>query len=154
MLKKIGITGLLLLFCVSFAAGAVSEERTDESYAAHFDEYLIKTAKDSGKDPATVYNGTITQGETDWHGKLIDTNITALYVTLDWGDSSDSLRLGVYTPDCQCLGRFYDSSDGQTDGRISLLIADPRGIDMGTWYFEIYGYQVTGTCDYCLTISG
>jgi len=47
---------------------------------------------------------------------------------LNWGDSTDSLRLKAYTPSGALLGTYYDSADGTTDGRIHLYIQNPDGI--------------------------
>ncbi|WP_230629008.1 hypothetical protein [Methanosarcina barkeri] len=45
----------------------------------------------------TVYD-TISQGETNIHGKNIGSGLTLLVVDLNWEDSTDSLRLKIYTP--------------------------------------------------------
>ncbi|MCQ1534181.1 hypothetical protein FTO70_00400 [Methanosarcina sp. KYL-1] len=97
----------------------------------------------------TVYD-TISQGETNLHGKNIGSGLTVLVVDLNWGDSTDSLRLKVYTPDGSVLGPYYDNADGTIDGRICLNIQDPNGIETGTWKYEVYGYRVTGTEDYTI----
>lgn len=150
MLIKIGIVGLLLLLCVSFATGAVIEEKSDENYKVHFGDYIIKPAKDSGESTGAKYvYDTITQGETNWHTKEVDSHITVLNVDLNWGDPTDSLRLKVYDPDWQCLGEFFDVDDGYPDnGRINIDIENPNGVAGGTWHYEVYGYDVEGVEDY------
>ena len=69
----------------------------------------------------TVYD-TISQGETNFHEKSVSSGLTLLVVDLNWGDSTDSLRLKVYTPSGALLGTYDDSVDGTTDGRIYLYI--------------------------------
>ncbi len=117
------------------------------------ESYIVKKAKDAGKDSVNgdigiqrVYD-TITQGETNWHTREI-TGGNLMTVDLNWGDTSDSLRLTIYTADGYKLGPYYDNSDGATDGRIYLDIYNPNGLGVGTWYFEVYGYSVQGTEDY------
>ena len=87
-------------------------------------------------------------GETNWHSKIVSTNINTLNVDLDWGDTTDSLRLKIYTPDGYVLGPYFDDDDGATDGEIDLDIYNPSGIAKGTWSYEVYGYSVVGTEDY------
>ena len=54
--------------------------------------------------------------------KSVSSGLTLLVIDLNWGDSTDSLRLKVYTPSGALLGTYYDNADGQTDGRIYLYI--------------------------------
>jgi len=91
---------------------------------------------------------TITQGETNWHSKIVSTNINTLNVDLNWGDPTDSLRLKIYTPDGYVLGPYFDDDDDTTDGEIDLDIYNPNGITEGTWRYEVYGHSVVGTEDY------
>jgi hypothetical protein len=102
--------------------------------------------------PAPKATGTITQGETDWYSTYVAPGTTELIVDLNWGDTSDSLRLVIYAPDAT-LGPYYDSYDGTTNGRIALSISDSGGLYPGTWWFEVYGYNVTGTEDYTILTS-
>lgn len=149
MLRKLGIVALILLCCVSFASAAVNEEKGDAEIIGHFGEYTITPAEDLGGDIVLRYvYETITQGETNWHTKIVDTDITVLNVDLNWGDRTDSLRLKVYTPDWQYLGMYFDNADSIIDGRISIDIENPNGIAKGTWHYEVYGYDVEGTEDY------
>ena len=151
MLRKLGISALLLMFCISFASGAAAEEKTDAFYTGDLEGYTIMPAKNSGGDSGQKYiYDTIMQGETNWHTKNVNSYVTVLNVDLNWGDSSDSLRLGIYTPDWQYLGEFYDSADGKVNGRINIDISNPAGIAQGTWHYEVYGYSVFETEDYYL----
>lgn len=97
----------------------------------------------------TVYD-TISQGEINLHGKNVGSGLTLLAVDLNWGDSTDSLRLKIYTPSGSVLGSYYDNADGAVDGRIRLNIQNSNGIETGTWKYEVYGYRVTGTEDYTI----
>jgi len=149
MLKKMGIVALLLLCCVSFASAAVNEEKGDADVIAHFGEYTITTAKDFGGDIIIRYvYDTITQSETNWHTKNVDSSITVLHVDLNWGDRTDSLRLKIYSPDWQYPGTYFDDADRTINGRISIDIENPNVIAKGTWHYEVYGYEVEGTEDY------
>lgn len=97
----------------------------------------------------TVYD-TISQGEINLHGKNVGSGLTLLAVDLNWGDSTDSLRLKIYTPSGSVLGSYYDNADEAVDGRIRLNIQNSNGTETGTWKYEVYGYRVTGTEDYTI----
>ncbi len=150
---KVLIIGLLIfLLCASGASATMST--TDEEFELISAEdlgYTIIPAKSSDNEVAvrTVYD-TITQGEVNWHGKTVSTYIQSLNVDLNWGDSSNSLRLSIYDPSNHCIGTFYDSDDGKTDGRINLYIRNSSGIEQGTWRYMVYGYSVSETEDYSI----
>jgi hypothetical protein len=148
MLKKIGIATILLLFSAILALAAVSEEQMN---IAKTDGYTVEPANGPGEDPGIdrVY-ATITQGKTNWHTKEVSTFITTLNVDLDWGNSGNSLRLTIYSPDGYVFGPYFDNADGVINGRINLNINNPNGIAKGTWYYEVYGYSVSGTEDYSI----
>ncbi len=76
--------------------------------------------------------------------------ITSLNVDLNWGNSGNSLRLKIYSPDGYTFGPYYDSFDGVNDGRINLNIINNNGIAQWTWYYEVYGNSVTGTQAYSI----
>ncbi|ATU08382.1 peptidase domain-containing protein [Methanohalophilus portucalensis] len=137
-MRKIGLLLMMLMLSVSFAGATISQDG----------EYTIVPVKsDSNITPRWV-SDTITQGETNWHGKSVSSYTTSLHIDLNWGDTSDSLRLKVYNPSNQLVGTFYDSSDGVIDGRINIEIRKSGGIDLGTWHYQVYGYHVTGIEDY------
>jgi len=144
MTTKILAILVMLLISASLAGAAVCEDETDATGG-----YTVTPAKDAGGDVGIrwIYD-TITQGETNWHSKIVSTNINTLNVDLDWGDTTDSLRLKIYTPDGYVLGTYFDDDDGATDGEIDLDIYNPDGIAKGTWRYEVYGYSVVGTEDY------
>ncbi|MBT0732087.1 hypothetical protein KH990_01670 [Methanoculleus bourgensis] len=96
--------------------------------------------------------GSITQGETKWYSIYIAPGTMEFAIDLNWGDASNSLRLRIYAPDT-VLGPYYDAYDG-VDGRLYLQIKnsnDSVPLHPGTWRFEVYGHQVTGTQDYTFT---
>jgi pectate lyase len=148
MIKKIGVIALILLLTASLAVAASA----DKTNSAKPGGYVVKPAPNTGSTGGDigilwVYD-TITQGETNWHSKIVNTDITVLNVDLNWGDTTDSLRLKIHTADGYVLGPYFDNADGATDGRINLDITNPNGIAKGTWYYEVYGYSVAGTEDY------
>lgn len=104
---------------------------------------------DEGLGIQTV-SDTIRQGETNPHEKIVSNGLTLLVVDLDWGDSTDSVRLKIYTPGGSVLGPYYDNADDTIDGRIQLDIRNPNGIETGTWIYEVYGYRVDETEDYTI----
>jgi hypothetical protein len=144
MTTKILALLVMLLLSASLAGAAVCEDETDATGG-----YTVTPAKDTDGDNGTrwIYD-TITQGETNWHNKIISTNINTLNVDLDWGDTTDSLRLKIHSPEGYVLGPYFDDDDGATDGEIDLDIYNPNGIAKGTWRYEVYGYSVVGTEDY------
>jgi len=93
------------------------------------------------------YNSLI-QGETDYFSKYVQPGTSQLVVDLNWGTPSNSLSLTINSPTGQ-YGPFYDGSDGNTDGRIVLLITRPgQSLPAGTWTFRVYGERVNGVEDY------
>ncbi|MGP8331680.1 MAG: peptidase domain-containing protein [Methanosarcinaceae archaeon] len=148
MIKRIGLIAIILLLTASFAAAA-SEEKTITTNSGGYVVTPVQNTSSIGGDIGIrwIYD-TITQGETNLHSKIVNTDITVLNVDLNWGDSTDSLRLKIHTADGYVLGPYFDNFDGATDGRINLDITNPNGIAKGTWYYEVYGYSVTGTENY------
>jgi len=145
MSTKILAILVMLLLSASLAGAAVCEDKTDATGG-----YTVTPAKDAGGDVGIrwIYD-TITQGETNWHNKIVSTNINTLNVDLNWGDPTDSLRLKIHTPDGYVLGPYFDDDfGGPIDGRIYFSISNPDGIAKGTWRYEVYGYSVVGTEDY------
>ncbi|MFO7967958.1 MAG: hypothetical protein R6U44_10215 [Archaeoglobaceae archaeon] len=96
-------------------------------------------------EPETIYD-TITEGETDWFSR--DISSSTFDVHLDWGDTSDSLTLTIYSPDGS-YQTFRDKDDGRVDGRISLTIYDAT---YGSWDFRVHGEEVNGVEYYSFTV--
>lgn len=97
----------------------------------------------------TVFS-SITQGQTNWHYKYVSSSTNILNINLDWDNPSNSLSLTIYTADGNILGPYYDSIDGSNDGKISIQITNPNGIEPVKWDYKVYGYRVSGTEDYSI----
>jgi hypothetical protein len=146
MSKRLGVIVMMLLLIASSAGVSASEQTTVVSNGG----YHVEPVYDTDKNPvsiASVYS-TITQSMTNWHQKTITGYVTSLNVDLNWGNPSNSLRLKIYSPDGNTFGPYYDSFDGAYDGRVNLNIINSAGIAKGTWHYEVYGNQVTGTQGY------
>lgn len=112
--------------------------------------YIAVPAKSTSQGVMPMVSSSITQGQTNWHYRLVNYYTTSLNYDLNWGNSANSLRLRIYTPDGYVLGPYYDLSDGRTDGRINIDITKSGGVAQGTWYSEVYGDRVTGTQSYTI----
>ncbi|MBP1910404.1 peptidase domain-containing protein [Methanolobus bombayensis] len=137
-MKRIAIAFLVFLLCVSIASASSSEKSSD----------LVSDS--IGIIGIRSISDTITQGETNWHSQYIGSYTETLAVDLNWGDTSDSLKLYIYSPSNERFGPYYDSSDGRINGRIKVYINNDDGIEQGTWMYRVYGYSVTGTEDYSI----
>jgi hypothetical protein len=153
MLKNMLWTILATLFFLSATAAATTENSDKAEISSGYTVtpalHTETRAVDGDIGIRTVYD-TIIQGETNLHEKSVGSGLTLLVVDLNWGDSTDSLRLKIYTPGGSVLGPYYDNADGTINGRIRLNIQNPNGIETGTWRYEVYGYRVTGTEDYTI----
>lgn len=148
MSKRLGVVAVMLLLIASVAVVSASEQGSVVSNGG----YIVEPVQNAGMSPLgiqTVY-ASITQGVTNWHTKTVSSFITTLNVDLNWGNSGNSLRLKVYSPDGYTFGPYYDNFDGVNDGRINLNIINNNGIAQGTWYYEVYGNSVTGTQAYSI----
>ncbi|MDK2831184.1 MAG: hypothetical protein PWQ75_936 [Methanolobus sp.] len=132
-MKRIAIAFLVFLLCVSVASASSSEKTADSSD-------LIVGIKS--------ISSTITQGEVNWHSTYISSSNSNMIVDLNWGDTTDSLKLYVYDPSGNSYGPYYDSADGSINGRINLLL--DKNPEVGTWRCKVYGYYVVGTEDYSI----
>jgi len=84
MTTKILVLLVMLLLSASLAGVAVCEDETNATGG-----YTVTPAKDVDGDAGIrwVYD-TITQGETNWHSKIVSTNINTGRINLD-----------IYNPD-------------------------------------------------------
>ena len=140
-MKTLYIVAILLAAMLMPLAAAEDAETTDT--------YLVTPAfNDSKPHIMPLTQGTITQGETDWHSLDVPSGKDELWVDLDWGDTSDSLTLTIYPPDGTVLGPYHDADDGKNDARIALCISKSGGLPSGTWNFKMYGERVQGVEDY------
>jgi len=160
--SKVVITIVFLLFLVTLAYTGLGSDRLGE-------DKIIDESRMLGYNVDVVGGGggglsvvdvsvrwvydTIKQGENNWHAKEVRGFITNLNVDLNWGNHGNSLRLRIYTPEGYVLGPYFDSADGVMDGRIDLNIKRQNGIARGVWYYEVYGYNVTGVEDYYMSTT-
>ena len=96
---------------------------------------------------ARLSSSPITQGQRDYFSTYVPSGKTSFSHFLSWGSSANSLALTIETPS-GILGTYYDSSDGSTDGRISLRISRAGGLAAGNWPSSVYGHRVSGTETY------
>lgn len=140
-MRIVAVTLVVAALVISAAAAQEIEQNNG---------YIVTPAGDTDKFggilPLSTYY-TITQGETDRYSTYVSFGTNDLDVDLNWGSVQNSLALTIIAPDAT-LGPYYDADDGQTDGRIHLLITKPGGLASGTWNSRVYGYNVQGTEDY------
>jgi len=143
------ITLLFLSATTATAAENVEKAETPSNYTVESSPGTEIGIADKDIGILTVYD-TISQGETNLHEKKVSSGLTLLVVDLNWGDSTDSLRLRIYTPSGSLLGSYYDNADGAVNGRIRLYIKNSNGIEAGTWKYQVYGYKVAGKEGYTI----
>ena len=141
-MKTLYIVAILLAAMLIPLAAAEDAETTDA--------YIVTPASNDSKPPiAPRTQGTITQGETDWHSLYVPSGVDELWVDLKWGDPSNSLTLTIYPPAGAELGPYRDiDDDGKKNARIFLRISRSSGLPSGTWDFKVYGEHVQGVEDY------
>jgi len=141
-MKTLHIVAILLAAMLIPLAAAEDVETTDA--------YIVTPAfNDSKPHIVPLTQGTITQGETDWHSLYVPPGVDELWVDLDWGDTDDSLTLTIYPPGGAELGPYRDiDDDGKKNARIFLRIYKSSGLPSGIWYFKVYGERVQGVEDY------
>lgn len=135
-MKRIAIAFLVFLLCVSIASASSSEKSSD----------LVSDS--IGIIGIRSISDTITQGETNWHSTYVSSSYSNMIVDLNWGDTTDSLKLYIYDPSGTRYGPYYDSADGSINGRIHLTLDETP--EVGTWRCRVYGYYVIGTEDYSI----
>lgn len=154
-MRQIAIAFVIFLICISVAGASANEEKAGISKIGEKLGYTIVPTNDTINDEKSVYTVstkslfTIVQGQTAYHEKDVNSYIEILDIDLNWGNPSNSLKLYVYNPSGNCMGYFYDLSDGSIDGRIRISVCNfETGVQQGTWKYRVYGYSVTGTEDY------
>ncbi|AKB59693.1 hypothetical protein [Methanosarcina barkeri] len=143
------ITLLFLSATTATAAENVKKAETPSDYTVVSSPGTEIGIVDKDIGILTVYD-TIIQGEINLHEKKVSSGLNLLVVDLNWGDSTDSLRLRIYTPSGSLLGSYYDNADGAVNGRIRLYIKNANGIEAGTWKYQVYGYRVAGKEGYTI----
>jgi hypothetical protein len=157
MRMHISLSTLLLvaaMVTIAMATPAVAAKPDGMTKTGDGGYYVLPAVSGHGEMAGGMWalssSGTITQGEYRWHSRLVNYYTQTLNYNLYWGNTANSLRLRVFTPDGYVLGPFYDSSDGQINGRINIDIYRSGGVAQGTWYSEVYGHQVTGVQSYTI----
>jgi hypothetical protein len=161
LLKKGTIMLVLLVLLAGCGIASASAIKADTSKKTIADSIAVVPGYDV--QPASTFDtygvvspmsvwSTIRQGQTNWHSKYVGSGCTHFYVDLNWGNSANSLRLRLYCPDGSVKGPYFDSYDGQIDGRICLNVYPIGGgyLPVGTYYAEVYGYSVSGIEDYTI----
>ena len=149
---KIWKVGIL---CIVIGLMVVTEVSAEEEQATNYivspcieNSFLTQNSVSS-----ILSTQSISQGQTITHNVNVGSGINYLEVDLNWGDTSDSLALSIYTPSGSKLGTYYDSSDGSVNGRIHFNIDPSQGyVQQGTWKFKVYGESVSGTEDYTFNL--
>lgn len=142
---------MILIIMMLFAGCAIAGEnkvKDENSYKVIF----LKNYDDSVQSDESIQiktiTGTITQRQTVWHTKYLSYYTTVMNTHLNWGDTSDSLRLTIYSPDGDTFGPYYDGDDGSVNGRIDVTLKKKAGLPTGKWSYKIYGQSVSGTQAY------
>ncbi len=147
------VVAISLTVCALPAAAVTPPADLQKNVKPGTGGYIVTFVK-KDKDPMTfnamASYGLIRQGEYKWHTQLVNYYTTSLPIDLYWGNTANSLRLRIYTPDGYLLGPYYDWSDGATNGNIYLVISRPGGVAQGTWYYEVYGDRVSGSQSYSI----
>lgn len=141
---KVHWLALLLVIGAALAVPVVSAQTVDSKSG-----YIVTPGHNAIKLPqvARLTSSTITQGQSQYYSSSVPSGKTTFYADLNWGNSANSLMLTIIAPDAT-FGPYYDSADGQVDGRINIMISRTWGIASGTWYSQVYGNQVTGSQSY------
>lgn len=120
-------------------------------------DYIVSPCPEDSSDtenPVIKSTQYISQGQTINHYVSVGSGVDYLEVDLNWGDTSDSLTLKIYTPSgSQVGGTYSDSSDGSVNGRIHINITPSGGdVQKGTWRFKVYGESVSGSESYTFNV--
>jgi len=108
MSRKILFIILATLLFLS-ATIATAAENLDEREPSS--NYIVTPSHDTESGIVDTDIGILTvsdsvsQGETNLHGKYVGSGLTLLAVYLNWGDSTDSLRLKIYTPSVESTAK-------------------------------------------------
>ena len=142
---------LVFLFMIgaALAVPAASAQTAEDTPG-----YVVTPADDTLRlmQVARLSTGSITQGQSQYYSTSVPAGKTSFYADLNWGSTANSLSLTIIAPDAT-FGPYYDSADGRVDGRINLRISRSGGIASGTWWSQVYGYQVTGVQGYTYSTS-
>lgn len=120
--------------------------------------YIVLPAEGSSLDnvDSRIYplsTMSISKGVTRRTSLPIGSKVNSIEVDLKWAGSSNSLSLNIADPSNLNLGTYYDSADGIIDQRIHLFIYPPvrtTYIKQGTWIFTVKGESVSGTINFSI----
>jgi hypothetical protein len=154
----------MLILCFIIGLIAVPTVSAEKEYSENSKNKVVLDSADKNyivsswiENPFDIENSvsslrstqSISQGQTITHNVNVGSGVNYLEVDLNWGDTSDSLTLSVYTPSGSKLGTYSDNSDGSVNGRIRINIDPSQGyVQQGTWKFKVYGESVSGTQSY------
>ena len=159
----------MLILCVIIGLMAVPAVSAKEAYAENSEtkiilnsagkDYIVSLSTENFFDTESFIfpqrsTQSISQGQTITHNVDVGSGVNYLEMDLNWGDTSDSLTLSVYTPSGSKLGTYNDNSDGSVNGRIRINIDPSQGyVQQGTWKFKVYGESVSGREDYTFNVA-
>ncbi|AKB28676.1 hypothetical protein MSSIT_1957 [Methanosarcina siciliae T4/M] len=151
------IIGLMAVPAVSAENEYAVNSAAEDTSASAGVEYIVSPWTENSSDTDVTFSVRSTQyiiqGQTIKHYVGVGSGINYLEVDLNWGDTSDSLTLSVYTPSGSKVGTYRDNYDGSVNGRICLDIYPSQGyVEQGTWQFKVYGESVSGSQSYTLNV--
>lgn len=127
-------------------ANAVTGDKVTVAYPNGYTMTYIKVP--AGTMRPMVAWSSVSQGQTNYHGRYVNYYTESLCFDLYWGNPSNSLRLTIVSPEGYGFGPVYDPYDGSYNGDICVLISRPGGVAQGTWTSQVYGYSVSGSQSY------
>lgn len=161
-------TWKMLILCVIIGLIAVPTVSAEKEYSENSNnkvildsaekDYVVSSWTGNSFDIenslfSTLLTQSISQGQTITNNVNVGSGVNYLEVDLNWGDTSDSLTLSVYTPSGSKLGTYRDNSDGSVNGRVHFSIDPSQGyVQQGTWKFKVYGESVSGTEEYTFNV--
>jgi len=152
------IIGLMAATVVSAEEEQAINSGSEVTSASTGKDYIVNPWTENSFDEESYISSLrstqyISQGQTINHYVSVGSGVNFLEVDLNWGDTSDSLALTIYSPSGTSLGTYHDSSDGSVNGRIHMNINPSSGyIQQGSWRFKVYGESVSGTEDYSFNL--
>ncbi|AKB81826.1 hypothetical protein MSBR3_1248 [Methanosarcina barkeri 3] len=151
------IIGLIAVPTVSAEKGYAENSKNKVVLDSADKDYIVSSwiENSSGTENllSILLTQSISQGQTITNNVNVGSGVNYLEVDLNWGDTSDSLTLSVYTPSGSKLGTYSDNSDGSVNGRIRINIDPSQGyVQQGTWKFKVYGESISGTQSYTFNV--
>lgn len=152
------IIGLMTIPAVSAEKGDSENANTKVILDSNEQDYIVSPWIENSFDTenplfSILLSQSISQGQTITNNVNVGSGVNYLEVDLNWGDTSDSLTLSVYTPSGSKLGTYRDNSDGSINGRVHFSIDPSQGyVQQGTWKFKVYGESVSGTQSYIFNV--